>query len=75
MGQLRVRPHPGHRITVTRGPVRWHVECSCGLSRVYASCRAANRAALTHHHAVGGCNCPSEVALMTNHPPALRLVT
>ncbi len=69
-----IRNHPGHRITVTRGQVRWHVECSCGLDRRFASVTPANRAALAHHHAVGGCNCPAWLVARPYHPPVLRLV-
>lgn len=65
---MKVRRHPGHALTVTQGPVRWHVECSCGLDRRFASATPANRAALVHHHAVGGCNCPPDVAALSIHP-------
>lgn len=59
-----------HAITVTPGPFgRAHLECPCGIERVFASKRAANRAGLVHHHRVnGGCTCPSEVVAHETHP-------
>lgn len=61
--------HPGHDITVTPGVFgRAVVECSCGERSVRGSKFAATRAALIHHHAVGGCNCPHAVAAHAVHP-------
>ena len=66
------QPHPGHAITVTvtgNGPFgRAWVDCSCGFSKTCASKRDANRTALAHHHAVGGCNCPPNVVASDVHP-------
>lgn len=44
--------HPGHHITVTPLGVfgRVVLECTCGISRRYASMPAANAAGLRHHH-------------------------
>lgn len=65
--------HPGHALTVTVGPVgravgRAWVDCTCGLTRAFASKRAANHAALLHHHDVGGCTCPPQVREHPDHP-------
>lgn len=60
--------HPGHDITVTHGPVRSHVDCSCGIARRFASATPANRYALEHHHEAGGCNCPEHIRALDVHP-------
>lgn len=65
--------HPGHALTVTVGEVgkaigRAWVDCSCGLVRVFPTKRAAVRAALLHHHDVGGCICPPSVLALEDHP-------
>lgn len=63
--------HPDHQITVTGGGPfgRAWVDCSCGHTRTCASARAANTAALIHHHDVhGGCVCPPHVVEHPAHP-------
>ena len=61
--------HPGHQLAVTEGVFgRGYVDCQCGHSRVLGSKRAANVAALIHHHEVGGCNCPPQVVEHDVHP-------
>lgn len=72
MSALAELMHPGHNITVTSGPVRVHLECSCGIDRRFASATPANRAALQHHHDVGGCNCPPQVLELEVHPAVAR---
>lgn len=63
--------HPGHDITVTRGPFgRSLFECSCGEMAVRASKSAGVRAALAHHHDNGPCNCPPSVVALPEHGPA-----
>lgn len=51
-------PIPGHHLTVTRGPVRTHTDCTCDNppQTVHASTRNAERAALRHYitHAPDG---------------------
>ena len=59
--------------TVTVGPVgeavgRAWVDCSCGVTQTRPHRAAANRAALRHQHAVGGCVCPSWVVDHPQHP-------
>lgn len=65
---MTARMHPGHDITVTHGAVRSYLDCSCGLTRTFASPTPANRAALVHHHDEGGCNCPAWVVELDIHP-------
>lgn len=57
--------HPGHDITVTGGGPfgRAWFDCSCGITRVFASKVPATHAALVHHHDVGGCNCPQRLVI------------
>lgn len=60
--------HPGHAITVTPGPFgRAFFDCSCGEKEVRASKSQGVRAALNHHHDVGGCNCPDHVIALLEH--------
>lgn len=69
-----VRMHPGHAITVTPGPFgRAFFDCSCGEAQVRASKSAGVRAALSHHHDVGGCNCPDPVIALPEHGTAITL--
>lgn len=61
--------HPGHPITVTPGAFgRGYAECACGWHQTCASKFTATRAALNHHHQVGGCNCPPVVTAHDIHP-------
>lgn len=63
-----VTMHPHHEITVTPAPLgRAFFECSCGDMQVRASKSQAVRAALTHHHKVGSCNCPDTVRALPEH--------
>lgn len=66
-----VESHPGHVLNVTGGGPfgRAWVDCSCGYTLTCPSKYAADRAALRHHHDVGGCNCPSLVVEHVAHPP------
>lgn len=66
--------HPGHAITVTPGPFgRALFDCSCGEAQVRASKSSGVRAALSHHHDVGGCNCPDSVIALPEHGTAITL--
>lgn len=63
--------HPDHRITVTPGPFgRAWFDCTCRplVNSIWPSKRAANRAALRHHHDVMGCNCPAWLVAHEIHP-------
>lgn len=72
MSDYQVTWHAGHAITVTGGGPfgRAWFDCPCGIKRVFASKRAANTAALIHHHDVGGCNCPPALVAHEAHPAA-----
>lgn len=64
-----VVPHEGHELMVTETVFgRAWFDCSCGVSRVFPLKREATRAALLHHHDVGGCNCPPQVRAHPWHP-------
>lgn len=66
--------HAGHAITVTSGPFgRAFFDCSCGETQVRASKSSGVRAALSHHHDVGGCNCPDQVIALPEHGTAITL--
>lgn len=70
--QQHVTPHPGHALTVTRGPFgRAYVDCACGVTRTCPNKRAANVVALRHHHEVGGCNCPPHIVASPIHEETL----
>ncbi|MEP7738559.1 hypothetical protein ABKW28_12955 [Nocardioides sp. 31GB23] len=67
---MSIATHPDHAITVTGGGPfgRAWFDCSCGESAVRATKRAANIAALVHHHETAGCNCPPDVVASDVHP-------
>lgn len=64
------QPDPGHQVTVTRGPFgRMYLDCTCGLTRVFASSLSAIRAGLTHHHEVNGFeHCSPDIVAHPAHP-------
>lgn len=69
-----ITPHSGHEISISV-LVHARIQCACGWRTAHATRSQAYRAALQHHHLVGGCNCPPEVASKPYHPASLEKET